>query len=138
SRFLDAGGWLALWEIKRRSKITVKTFCFRLFFRRSVDLGEGRGLREYKREWAGGGGSCGILWNLIDYVVAENIETCGLRISNGDVKGAQHDSCAGDIDLVANDSVDDLHERGLDGRCVLDERDGMESRFGWRAHATNH
>ena len=135
---LDAGGWLALREIEWRSKITGETFFFRLLFRRSADLREGRGLHECKREWAGGGWSCGILRNLIDYAAAENIETCGLRISYGDVKGAQYESCAGDIDLVANDGVDDLHERGLDGRSVLNQRDGMEPRFGRGAHAANH
>jgi len=40
--------------------------------------------------------------------------------------------------VIADEGVDDLHERGLDGLSVFQERYGMEARFGRRAHGANH
>jgi hypothetical protein len=48
----------------------------------------------------------------------------------GDGERAQDEAGASDIDLVADEDVDDLHERGLDGLRVLEIGDGMEARFG--------
>ena len=39
---------------------------------------------------------------------------------------------------MADDGVDDLHERGLDGLLILDEGDRMEAGFGRRANAADH
>ncbi len=40
--------------------------------------------------------------------------------------------------MVADEGVDDFHERGLDGLRVLEVGDGVEARFGRRTHAADH
>src|SRR6202035_1765856 len=60
------------------------------------------------------------------------------RVPDGDAKRAQDEASARDIDVVADEGVNDFHERGLDGLLVLEISDGMEARFGRGAHATDH
>ncbi len=59
-------------------------------------------------------------------------------VAGRDAERAQDEAGARDIDLVADEGVDDFHERGLDGLLVLEHGDGMEARLGWGAHAADH
>jgi len=65
----------------------------------------------------GGGGIVGNFANHIHTVDAE-VDAGG--ISHGDVKGAQDELGAAEVDGVADQGVDDFHERGLDAFLVLD------------------
>jgi hypothetical protein len=54
------------------------------------------------------------------------------------VESAKDELGAAEVDGVADEGVDDLHERGLDGLLVFDEGDGVKARFGRRSEAANH
>jgi hypothetical protein len=43
-----------------------------------------------------------------------------------------------EIDSVANQGIDDFHERGLDAFLVFDEGDGVKARLGGSTHAADH
>jgi hypothetical protein len=52
------------------------------------------------------------------------------RILGRDVEGANDQLGALDVEGIADESVDDFHERGLDGLGVFEHGDGMEAREG--------
>jgi len=101
-------------------------------------VGERFGLDHYRGKWAGGGWSCGIFGNVGDHVMMKGLEVGVRRILHCDVKSAQNQAGAIHVDVIADEGVDDLHERGLDGLSVFQECYRMEARFGRRAHAANH
>ena len=45
---------------------------------------------------------------------------------------------AAEVDGVANQGVDDLHEGGLDAFFIFDEGDGVKARLSGSAHAADH
>ena len=60
------------------------------------------------------------------------------RISDGDVKCAQDELSAREIDGVADEGIDHFHERCLDTEFIFDEGDRMKARVGGSAHAAEH
>ena len=111
---------------------------FRFVFLRRADGGEGRGLGGGNREWGRDWRGCGIFGNFLDHVALPAIEMSFARVPDGDAESAQDEASARDIDVVADEGVDDFHERGLDGLRVLEIGDGMEARFGRGAHTADH
>ncbi len=54
---------------------------------------------------------------------------------HGDVQGAQDETGTLGVEGVADESIEDFHERGLDGVLVFDDGDGMQARKRRAAHA---
>ena len=74
----------------------------------------------------------------MDHIALVDVEMDAGRIFHGDVKSAQDELGAAEVDGIANQGVDDFHERDLDAFLVLDEGDGMKARLGGSAHAADH
>jgi len=92
-----------------------------------------RGIVRLGRGWCGG-----ILGNFVDHFVAVGAEMDSRGISGGDVKSAQDELGALEVDGVADEGVDDFHEGGLDAFFVLDEGDGVKAGFGRGADTADH
>jgi hypothetical protein len=56
----------------------------------------------------------------VDHLVAVDVEMDAGSISYGSVKSAEDELGAREVDGVANQGVDDLHERGLDAFLIFD------------------
>jgi len=56
----------------------------------------------------------------------------------GDVKGAEDEFGAFEVDGVAGEGIDDFHERGLDGFLIFDEGDGMDAGVVGDLNAAHH
>lgn len=110
----------------------------RLTFLLGGIAGEGCGLCGRYRKWAGDWRGCGIFGNFLDHFALQTIEVSLARISDRDAERAQDEAGASNVDLVADEGVDDFHQRGLDGLRVLEIGDGMEARFGRSADAADH
>jgi hypothetical protein len=108
------------------------------FFSRVADSYCGCGLNRRYREWPGGWRGCGICGNFLDHVALATIETGLGGVAGGYAERAQDEAGAGDIDLIADEGVDDFHERGLDGFLILEHGDGMKARLGRSAHTADH
>ena len=91
------------------------------------DAGESAGLVDCGGRRLGSGWGGGIVGDLADHFAFRHLEADAGGISGGDVKGAQDELGAAKVDGVADEGVDDLHERGLDGFLVLDEGDGVKA-----------
>jgi hypothetical protein len=74
----------------------------------------------------------------VDHFVFVEIEMDARRIFHGDMKGAQDELGAAEVDGIADQGVNDFHERGLDAFFILNECDGVKARLGGSAHASNH
>src|ERR1700733_11861487 len=88
--------------------------------------------------WHGGFGRVGIVGNFADHFGFVHAELDAADISYGYVEGAEDKFGAFEIDGIADEGVDDLHERGLDGLLVLNDSDGVKARFRRGADAPNH
>ena len=75
-------------------------------------------------------------WVTISLVVDAEADAVG--VLDGDVKGAEQEFGAAEVDGVAGEGVDDFHERSLDGLCALDESDGVKAGFGWGGDVAHH
>src|ERR1019366_8921891 len=82
------------------------------------DSRERAGLGDCGRSGLLRGGGGGVVGNFVDHIALVDIEMDAGRIFHGDVKSAQDELGAAEIDSVANEGVDDLHERGLDAFLV--------------------
>jgi len=102
------------------------------------DSGERAGLGDCGRGRLLRGWSGGIVGNFANHFAVVNAEMDAGRISYGDVKSAQDELGAADIDGVADQGVDDLHERGLDAFFIFYEGDGVKARLGGSAHSADH
>ena len=80
----------------------------------------------------------GIVGDFADLVVLEEVEVDAVGVFDRDVQGAEDERRAFEVDGVAHQRVDDLHQCDLDGLFVLDEGDGMETGLRWRADAAMH
>jgi hypothetical protein len=80
----------------------------------------------------------GVFGDFIDHAVGDGVEVGVARVLYRHVKGAQDELGAAMVDGVANEGVDDFHERGLDGFLVVEDGDGMEARLGRSADTANH
>jgi len=80
-------------------------------------------------------GWCGVIRDLADSLIDAAIEADTAGVLHGDVEGSQDQRGAFDVERVADQAVDDFHERGLDGVFVFDDGDGMQAREGRSAHA---
>jgi hypothetical protein len=74
----------------------------------------------------------------VDHFLLVEVEMDAGRISYGDVKSAQDELGAAEVDGVADQGVDDLHERGLDAFFTFDEGDGVKARLGGSGYAADH
>jgi len=83
-----------------------------------------------------GGG--GVIGDFADHFVLINIEVDAGRIPDSDVQGAEDELGAAEVDGIADEGVDDLHERDLDRLRIFDVGDGMQARLGRRGHAADH
>ncbi len=83
-------------------------------------------------------GGSGIVGNFFDHAIGIEVEADAADIFDRDVKGAEDEFGAVEIDGVAGEGVDDLHERGLEGFFVFDESDGMEAGLRRGPDATDH
>src|SRR5437879_2169813 len=115
-RCLDAGGAFATANINGRGwEGAAEAFVLRLGFLRRADGGERCGLnggsRKGARDWRGGG----VFGNFLDHVALPAIETNLAGIPDRDAERAQDEAGASDVDLVADEGVDDFHEPALDG-----------------------
>lgn len=102
-----------------------------------VDIGEDLGLLESVIVCGAGDGGGGILGNFRDHFGGGQAEADLVSIFRGDEESAQDEAGAADIDVVADEGVDDFHERGLDGMRVFEHGDGMETRLGRGADAAD-
>lgn len=59
-------------------------------------------------------------------------------ISDRDVQRFEDQTGAAQVDVIAGESVDDFHERGLDGLFIFDEGDGVKTGVGRGFHAAQH
>ena len=107
--------------------------------------GLGRGIRASAPAWAravdagfcaSGGG--GVVGDFVDHFVFVDAEMDAGRIFHGDVKSAEDELGAAEVDGIADQGVDDLHERGLDAFFVLDQGDGVKTGLGGSAYAADH
>jgi hypothetical protein len=64
---------------------------------------------------------------LFDHVAGVEAEVDSTSVADGGVEGAEDELGAFEVDGVAGESVDDFHERSLDGLLVLDEGDGVKA-----------
>jgi hypothetical protein len=87
-------------------------------------LGLGRG-----RGW--------VFRNFVDHFMLRKMEMGAGRILGGDVKGTEDELGAAEVDGIADEGVDDFHERGLDRLRVFEEGHGMKARLGRRVHAAD-
>jgi hypothetical protein len=87
----------------------------------------------------GGGhrGGRGIFGDFFDHVAVGG-EAGAAGVFYGDMEGAEDEFGTLQIDGVAQESVDDFHEGGLDGLLVLDEGDGMEAGLRGSFDAAEH
>jgi hypothetical protein len=80
----------------------------------------------------------GIVGNFLDHVVGVGVEADAAHVFDGNVKGAEDEFGAAEIDAVARERVDDFHERGLERLFVFDEGDRMEAGLRGCADAADH
>ena len=71
-------------------------------------------------------------------MVLIRIEADAAGVTDGGVEGAEDKFGALGVNGVADQGVDDLHERGLDGLLVFEERDGMDAGLRRSADASHH
>jgi hypothetical protein len=83
-------------------------------------------------------GQLAILWDFFDHLAGFGSEVFVAGIFYGDVQGAEHQRGALQLDGVAHESVEDFHERDLDGFAVFDERDGVKACLRRGANAAMH
>ena len=92
-----------------RGECLVKAFYVIYVFKLIRDVGERFGLDGRESEGPG----CGrfrILRNIGNRFGYDRYEVGAVRVFDRDVEGAKDEAGATDIDVVADDSVDDLHE----------------------------
>jgi hypothetical protein len=92
--------------------------------RRGVDL-----------DWGFGGGwhgvrRGGVVGDFADHFFFVQVEADAAGVADGDMKGAEQELGAFEVDGIAGEGVDDFHERGLNGLLALDLGDGMEAGVG--------
>lgn len=80
----------------------------------------------------------GVGGNFADHFVLANVEANVVDIAHGGVECAQEQLAAAEVDGVAGEGVDDLHERSLDGLLVLDDGDGVKAGVGRSGDAAQH
>ncbi len=80
----------------------------------------------------------GIGWDFANHFVFALVEADATDIFHGDVKGAEHELGAFEIDGVAGKGVDDFHEAGLDGLVIFDQGDGVKAGVGRSGNAAHH
>lgn len=102
-----------------------------------VDFGEDFGLLEGVVVGAASDGGGGILGNLSDHLGCVHAEACLVGVFCGDEESAHDEAGAVDLDVVADEGVDDFHERGLDGLRIFKNGDGVEARLGRGANAAD-
>lgn len=114
---------------------------FRLFFfvfvRGSSDSREGGGLEGDERERSGGW-SFGIFGNFGDDVGSVRLEVNEPAIPRCDVESPEDQAGAIHVDVIADEGVDDFHERRLNGFLIFKHGDGMDARLGRSAHTADH
>ena len=84
-----------------------------------------------------GQGLIGVVGDLADHFVLVEVEADAADVAHGGVKGAENEFSALEFEGAAEQSVDDLHERGLDGLGVLEEG-GAEDAGAGEADGTEH
>ena len=94
-------------------------------------------------DWGFGGGwhgvrRGGVVGDFADHFFSAEIEADAAGIADGDVKGAEQELGAFEVDGIAGEGVDDFHERGLNGLLALDLGDGMEAGVGRGRDASHH
>ena len=102
-----------------------------------VDFGEHFGLLKGVVVGATGDGGGGVLGNFGDHIGCVHAEACLFRVLGGDEESAHDEAGAVDFDVVADEGVDDFHERGLDGLGIFKHGNGMEARLGRGADAAD-
>ena len=138
-RGLDAGGAFAAANIGWRGwEGAAEAFVLGLVFWRRADGGEGCGLNGGSRKGACDRRGCGVFGNFLDHVAFPAIETNLAGIPDRDAERAEDEAGASEVNLVADEGVDDFHERGLDGLVTLEIGDRMEARLGRSADAADH
>jgi len=89
---------------------------------------------DWARRFRGWGGVFGDFANH----VAADIEFDAVGIFYGDVESFDDEVGAAQVDVVADQGVDDFHERGLDGFFVFELRDGVKAGAGRSFDAAQH
>src|ERR1035437_6824526 len=80
----------------------------------------------------------GVVGDFFDHVAVVDAKVDAAGVSYGDVEGAEDELGAFEVDGIAGESVDDFHERGLDGLLVLDEFDGVKAGVTRGGDAAHH
>jgi len=84
-----------------------------------------------------GRGLVGVVGDLADHFVLVEIEADAADVADGGIEGTEDEFSALEFEGAAEQSVDDLHERGLDGLGVLEEG-GAEDAGAGEADGTEH
>ena len=79
----------------------------------------------------------GVVGEFADHFVVKNIEADAMRVLGGDVERFEDQFGATILDGAAKQGLDEIHERGLDGLLVLDERDGRNIGVNGAGNAVN-
>jgi len=108
----------------------------RLIFLRLADVSDGAGLGGGDRDWPGDLWGCGIFGNFLDHFALPTIEASLAGIPGCDAGRAEDEAGARNVDVVAEESVHNFHERELDGLSVLEISDGWRRDFS--AYAADH
>jgi hypothetical protein len=97
---------------------------------------------------AGGLGGCGrfqfgvghggVGGDFFDHFVGVNAELDAADIADSGVEGAKNELGALEFDGAAQQGVDDLDERGLDGFFILEEGGVMDARLRWAFDGAEH
>ena len=105
-----------------------------------LELGQRRGVDFDRRfgDWWNGIRWGGIVGDFADHFFSAEVEADAAGVADGDVEGAEQELGAFEVDGVAGEGVDDLHERGLNGLLALDLGDGMEAGVGRGGDAAYH
>jgi hypothetical protein len=102
------------------------------------EAGERASLRECRLVGLGHGGNGGIVGDFLGHFGPAKVEMDVGRISYGDVESAQDELGAAEVDAVADEGVDEFHERGLNAFLAFNEGDGVNARLGRGADAADH
>ena len=105
-----------------------------------LELGHRRGV---DFDWGLGNGWHGVprgggVGDFADHFFSAEVEADTAGIADGDVEGAEQELGAAEVDGVAGESVDDFHERGLNGLLALDLGDGVKAGVGRGGNAAHH
>jgi len=80
----------------------------------------------------------GVFRDFFDHAVGARAEVNLACVFRRHVKGAENELGAAVVDGVADEGIDDLHERGLDGCGIVEDGHGMKAGLGRSADAANH